>query len=720
MLKPLLRRFASRWLKASCLALAMFSPVGVFAEEAKPTWKINMKEAEIRQLIEQVSDITGDSFVVDPRVKGKVTVVSNTEMTEKEILEMFESVLRVHNFASVRTGKMVKIVPTQGAKQDNVPVERPESSSDKIITQVIPVSFSSATELVPILRPMVPQYGHLAAVTSANALIISDHSVNVQRIIDIVKRIDTADNEESEVIQLKNAWVGDLVKLLEQLAGGGAGKGGPGGGGGSSRVKAVADERTNRLILRGERSARQKLRALVADLDRPAEHSVATQVIYLRYADAVKVSEVLRGIVTGQATSPSSSSSSQGGYGSQSSRSSGGSSFGSSSGGLGGMSSSSGLGGGMSGGGSTGQRQATSAPIQAGNITIQADDTLNALVVRASPSDMGEIRGLIKQLDIRRAQVLIEAAIVEISGDAGKSLGVQWAAVNENVAVGGSSFDNVGNSISSILTAALAGSGSESETTTSASTTPSLSNGLTIGGGSTNSEGKADFALILQAINTSSNTNVLSTPSIMTLDNEEAEILVGQNVPFQTGSQLSSAGTNPFTTFERKDVGLSLKVTPQVNEGDTIRLRVMQEASSIDTTATTDSTQLITSKRLINTSILATDGQVIVLGGLMEDQINERVQKVPLLGDIPLLGTLFRSTNKQMEKRNLLLFLRPTVVRDDSVATELTNRKYKQARSLGVDIDTVGEIELDTNSLLNESPSDYLDRGLDFPVEKKE
>lgn len=718
MFKPLPRRFASRWLKASCLAMAMFAPVGVFAEDAKPTWKINMKEAEIRQLIEQVSDITGDSFVVDPRVKGKVTVVSNTEMTEKEILEMFESVLRVHNFASVRTGKMVKIVPTQGAKQDNVPVERADSSSDKIITQVIPVSFSSATELVPILRPMVPQYGHLAAVTSANALIISDHSVNVQRILDIVKRIDTAENEESDIIQLKHAWVGDLVKLLEQLAGGAGKGGGAAGGGGSSRVKAVADERTNRLILRGEKSARQKLKALVADLDRPAEHSMSTQVIYLRFADAVQVSEVLRGILTGQATTPSSSTQG-GGFGAQgTSRTSSSSGFGASSGGLG-MSSSMGMGSAGSNSGRTGQRQGAAAAVQAGNITIQADDTLNALVVRASPTEMSEVRSLIKQLDIRRAQVLIEAAIVEITGDAGKSLGVQWAAVDENVAVGGANFDNVGNSISGILQAALA-SGSSDSTNNTTPELPSLANGLTLAGGSTDSEGNPDFALILQAINTASNTNVLSTPSIMTLDNEEAEILVGQNVPFITGSQLSSSGTNPFQTVERKDVGLSLKVTPQVNEGDTIRLRVTQEASNIATAATKESTDLITNKRLINTSIIATDGQVIVLGGLMEDTINDRVQKVPLLGDIPLLGALFRSTSKEQQKRNLLLFLRPTIVRDEAMTASVTNRKYNQIRSQGVNVDNVGEIDIDTNALLNTSPGDYLDRGIDMPVKKED
>lgn len=724
MFKQVKRLVAPNWVKASCLALAMFSPVNVFAQEAQPTWKINMKEAEIRQLIEQVSDITGDSFVVDPRVKGKVTVISNTEMTQKEILEMFESVLRVHNFASIRTGKMVKIVPNQGAKQDNVPVEPANSDSDRIITQVIPVKFASATEMVPILRPLIPQYGHLAAIASSNALIISDHSVNVQRMIDIINRLDTSENEESEIIQLKNAWVGDLVKTLEQLAGA-AGKGGsPGGGGagGSGRVKAVADERTNRIILRGERTARQKLRALIADIDRPAERSAGTQVVYLRYADAVKVAEVLRGIVTGQATSPSSSSG--GGYNSSSSnRSTGMSSFGSgSSGGLG-MSSMGGGLGGSSGGSSSnsGQRTATSAPIQAGNITIQADDTLNALVVRASPSDMAEIRDLIKQLDIRRAQVLIEAAIVEIKGDAGKALGVQWAAANSNSAVGGTNFSNAGNSISSLLTTALQSTATDSKSSSSSTgSVPSLANGLTLGGGHTTSEGKVDFALILQAVNTASNTNVLSTPSIMTLDNEEAEILVGQNVPFITGSQLSSSGTNPFTTVERKDVGLNLKVTPQVNEGDTIRLRVTQEASSIAANSNTQSTDLITNKRLINTSILATDGQVIVLGGLMEDTVEEQLQKVPLLGDIPLLGTLFRSTSKHQEKRNLLLFLRPTIVRDDTKAATVTNRKYDQVRSHGVDMDTVGEIVIDADALMNASPADYLDRGLQLPTRVQE
>ncbi len=736
-----------RLLKASVLAaaIAMVSPVLAASPAEEPTWKINMKEAEIRQLIEQVADITGDSFVVDPRVKGKVTVISDTNMNQQAILQMFESVLKVHNFSSVRTGSMVKIVPTQGAKQDSVPLEAPDGASDKIITQVIPVTYASATELVPILRPLIPQYGHLAAVTSSNALIISDHSVNVQRMVDIVKRIDKDSDEEVQVVQLKNAWVGDLVKVLEQVTGAAA-KGGaqPGGspGGVSSRVRVIADERANRLIIKGEKSARQKIQVLVADLDRPTEHSVSTSVMYLKYADAVQVAEVLRGIITGQtgggmggmAGGFRGAGGMQGGFGASGFGSTGmgssGSSFGSSGFGSGGFGSS-GMGGSSMGGtmGGFGDRQqgGTSAPIQAGNVTIQADDSLNALIVRAGPSEMAEISKLIKDLDIRRAQVLIEAAIVEIRGDSGEALGAQWARVKQGVP-GGINFANAGLGLQNVLALAQGGE---------AAANVKLSNGLLLTGGNNYSPGKpavneeldADgnvvvegrdaepaelsWGLIIQAINTASNTNLLSTPSLMTMDNQEAEILVGQNVPFLVGSQQTSTG-NPFNTVERKDVGISLKVLPQINEGDTIRLRVMQEASSLASTANVQATDVITNKRMINTSILAKDGQVIVLGGLMADTVIDTVQKVPLLGDIPILGALFRSHSTTQEKSNLLLFLRPTVVRDDATVASVTDRKYQTMRNYR----SRGEGEemvLDTRNLLDEDPGKVLESGVTLP-----
>ncbi|MCG8668431.1 MAG: type II secretion system protein GspD, partial [Pseudomonadales bacterium] len=284
-----------QWLASAILSFGLlFASMGAFAEEN--TWKINMKEAEIRNFIEQVSDITGDSFVVDPRVKGKVTVVSNADMTAQEIYDMFQSVLRVHGYAAIKSGAVVKIVPTQGAKQDNVPVGG-RLGNERMVTRVIPVENTNAVELVPILRPMVPQYGHLAAVTSANALIISDHATNIQRIIDIVRRIDSAESEEVEVVQLQHAWVGDVVALLEQLT--------PVQTGGSkkrkqnaaARVRVVAEERTNRLILRGEKSARARVKMLVADLDKPLETNGSTHVVYLRHADAVKVAEILNALV---------------------------------------------------------------------------------------------------------------------------------------------------------------------------------------------------------------------------------------------------------------------------------------------------------------------------------------------------------------------------------------------------------------------------------------
>ncbi len=739
-------------MKASIIAVAigMASPVLAAPPAGEPTWKINMKEAEIRQLIEQVADITGDSFVVDPRVKGKVTVISDTNMTKQEILQMFESVLKVHNFSSVRTGSMIKVVPTQGAKQDSVPLETPDSNSDKVITQVIPVTYASATELVPILRPLIPQYGHLAAVTSSNALIISDHSVNVQRMVDIVKRIDKDSDEEVQVVQLKNAWVGDLVKVLEQVTGA-ASKGGgqPGGipGGVSSRVRVIADERANRLIIKGERSARQKIQVLVADLDRPTEHSVSTNVIYLKYADAIQVSEVLRGIITGQtgggmagmgAGTFRGGSGMQGGFGSSAFGSGGlggsGSSFGSGFGAGGFGASGMGSGGmntGMSGFGDR-QQAGSAAPIQAGNVTIQADDSLNALIVRAGPSEMAEISKLIKDLDIRRAQVLIEAAIVEIRGDSGEALGAQWAKINNGVP-SGTNFSNSGIGLQSALALAQGGE---------AAASVGLSNGLLLAGGKNYQPGdeqtiqefydngnlksettvttpsELSWGLIVQAINTASNTNLLSTPSLMTMDNQEAEILVGQNVPFLTGTQQTSTG-NPFNTVERKDVGISLKVLPQINEGDTIRLRVMQEASSLASTANVKTTDVVTNKRMINTSILAKDGQVIVLGGLMADTVIDTVQKVPLLGDIPILGALFRSHSTTQEKSNLLLFLRPTVVRDDSTLAAVTDRKYQTMRNYRSQTDGE-EMILDTRNLLDEDPGKVLERGVTLPSRETE
>jgi len=661
------------------LTLVLMMPLVAWAATDKEgAWKINMKKADIRTFIEQVSDITGYSFIVDPRVKGEVTVVSNTEMSSSDIFDMFQSVLRIHGYASVKTGSVVKIVPTQGAKQEDLPLGGSGLGNEKMVTRVIPVENTNATELVPILRPMVPQYGHLAAVSSANALIISDHANNIARIIEIIKRIDSAESEEVEVVQLKYAWVGDVVKTLEQLTPVETGSSKKSSrSSGNVRVRVVAEERTNRLILRGEKSARARVKALLVDLDRPVENSGSTQVIYLRHAEAEKVAEILSALVSGQSAT----------------------------------------GGGKSSGRSSGKAAATlasSAPVaNASDITIQADETLNALIVRAAPADLAEIRNIVDQLDVRRAQVLIEAAFVEVAGTASEALGVQWGYGNPEKGVGGTSLAVPGQlSLSSIAGLIDGGSSDSSDTSTSFS-------GLLAGGA--NQNGSTKMGIVIQAVESNSNTNLLSTPSIMTLDNEEAEIIVGENVPFITGTSLSSNNDNPFQTIERQDVGLTLRVTPQINDGNVVRLQLVQEVSNVSNETITGAADISTQKRSVKSVILANDGEIIVTGGLVRDDMEEVVNKVPLLGDIPLLGALFRATGQKIVKRNLLLFLQPTIIRNDQAANEASQEKYNQMRNLSLRIDQYGNIERETpRSAFPEDGRDVLKNGLRFGVNGEE
>jgi len=661
----------------AALIFGLMLSICAWAQDDGGAWKINMKKADIRTFIEQVSDITGYSFVVDPRVKGEVTVVSHTEMSSADIYNLFESVLRIHGYASVKTGNVVKIVPTQGAKQEDLPLSNSGLESERMVTRVIPVENTSATELVPILRPMVPQYGHLAAVSSANALIISDHANNISRIMGIIKRIDNAESEEVEVIQLKHAWVGDVVKTLEQLTPvetGNAGKktSRPSG---NVRVRVVAEERTNRLILRGEKSARARIKDLVMDLDRPVESSGSTKVMYLRHAEAEKVAEILSALIAGKSATGGSSSSSS----------------------------------------SSGSKK-TSAPAlststgDGSDVTIQADETLNALIVRAAPADLAEIRSIVDQLDVRRAQVLIEAAFVEVSGSASEAIGVQWAYGDPAEGVGGTSL-SVPGQLSLSTVAGLIDSGSDTSTTGNAATDTSFS-GLLLGGATQN--GAVRMGAIIQAVESNTNTNLLSTPSLMTLDNEEAEIIVGENVPFITGTSLSGNNDNPFQTIDRQDVGLTLRVTPQINDGNVVRLQLVQEVSNVSSQAIEGAADITTQKRSVKSVILANDGEIIVTGGLVSDDVQKVVNKVPLLGDIPLLGALFRAKSEKLTKRNLLMFLQPTIVRNDKGAKSVSEEKYKQMRSLSLTIDQYGNIEQAPSSVFPESAKEVLKKGLHF------
>lgn len=605
------------------LMLALLLPLMSLAHaQEQETWRLNLKDADIRAFVTQVADITGYSFVVDPRVKGKVTVLSSAPMNKDEIYDLFLAVLQVHGFTAIPGEEVIKVVQQVDAKQSAESLERfSETPSEQLITRVIQIDNANALEMVPILRPLVAKYGHLAGVAAANALIISDHSSNIQRIEQIVRELDSPSKYEVEVIQLNEAWVGDMVELLQELAPDELGRGG-GGENAARKYSVTADERSNRLILRGDETFREKMRALIGQLDQPSATGGTTKVIRLKHADAENLTEILKGV-------------------------------------MGEVIAESGGGSGGSGGGSSSGR---------GKFSVFADEGLNALVVRGEPSIMQEAEMIVEALDVRRAQVLIEAAIVEISDELGQDFGVQVAAGDESggsTPVIGSNFNNVGQSLGDVLGAIL-----------SESVIAPATGGITIGAGERNENG-VSWGVLLQALSTSAAANLLSTPSIITLDNQESEIIVGQNVPFRTGqSTVTGDGTsNPFTTIERRDIGLTLKVTPTISADGLVRLVVEQSTENIGDSIESAS-DIITNKREIKTTVLADDGETIVLGGLTTDDLQVNKSKVPLLGDIPFLGRLFSSESERRVKRNLLVFLRPKIMLGKEASIAATDEKF--------------------------------------------
>ncbi|MFZ6047128.1 type II secretion system secretin GspD [Pseudomonas sp. CR3202] len=591
------------------------------AQQQQDGWTINLKDADIREFIDQIADITGETFIVDPRVKGQVSVVSKAPLDLNEVYQLFLSVMATHGYTVVAQDDQARIIPNAEAKAEAT-TSRP--SAESLETRVIQVQHTPVTELIPLIRPLVPQYGHLAAVTSANALIISDRAANIARIEDLMRQLDQKGDRDYTVLNLRHAWVMDAAEVLNASLNRGQSKG-------TSGTQVIADARTNRLILLGPPSAREKLAALAQSLDTPTSRSANTRVIRLRHNDAKSLAETLGEISEGLKTEE--------GGGEQ------------------------GAAGGGGGGGGGGKPQ---------NILIRADESLNALVVLAEPDVVAAMEDIVRQLDVPRAQVMVEAAIVEISGDITDALGVQWAvdARGNTGGLGGVNFGNTGLSVGTVLNAIR-----DDEIP------DTLPDGAIIGIGTEN------FAALITALSATSKSNLLSTPSLLTLDNQKAEILVGQNVPFQTGTFTTDASgaNNPFTTIERQDIGVTLKVTPHINEGATLRLEIEQEISSIAPTATltAQAVDLITNKRSIKSTILAEDGQIIVLGGLIQDDITQTDSKVPLLGDIPILGRLFRSTKDTHVKRNLMVFLRPTVVRDRAGLAALSGKKYNDIRIVG-------------------------------------
>ena len=582
----------------------------------------NYKDADLGQIVEAVSQVTGKNFIIDPRAKAQVTMLSATPMSPEAFYEAFLSILQVHGFVAVPSGRVWKIIPDANARQvpaNDLP-EKVSATSDEIVTQVLQVRNVSAAQLVPILRPLIPQYGHLAAYPSSNILIISDRANNVNRLIRIIKRIDQGGDEDIDVIRLEHASAAEVVRVVNSLATAQAGAEGGG-------VKLVADERTNSVLLSGESGQRLRLKALVAHLDTPLESGGDTQVRYLRYSDAekiaVKLKEQLNGLQAAAGGTPSGPAASRGESGT----------------------------------------------------TLWADPETNALVITAPPKIMRSLMSVVDRLDIRRAQVLVEAIIVEVSGDKNVDLGVNWVmdGSRDNIAAGGFVSPIGGTSIGDVIRAAQ-----------NPSAITSVPTGMTIGVGRLKDAG-TNFGAILRAIRGDARTNIISTPSIITLDNQEAQIKVAQEVPFITG-QFTNTGTsggsvNPFQTIQRQEVGTILKLTPQITDDGTIVLKIEQEASSL-AASSAGAADLITNKRTISTKVLAEDGEVIVLGGLISDSLTDGEQRVPYLGRVPLLGELFRTRNAKKAKTNLMVFIRPKILLDGEQVAAETEAKYNYLRGI--------------------------------------
>lgn len=581
------------WALSACLSMAYAN-------------SINFRKADIGLFIETVADITQKNFVVDPRVKGQVTVISNEAMSKTAVYDVFLSVLDVHGFVALPEGEAVKIVPNINSRFSGAGTGD-GIVSGALVTQIIQVKKARAGELVPLLRPLLPLETHFASLESSNQLVISTTQHHVNRISNLVKRLDIQGQTHSQVVMLQNANAVEVEALLSRLQQTPAGT--PLAG-----VAVVADERSNSLILMQSVAIDAAIFEVIEDLDRPvAQALVASQqvkVLYLKYADAQKLAPMVEQVAQGGLVAAQ-----------------------------------------------------TSEP--AAFISVQADSQLNALIIAAPVSLMFTLENLVDQLDVRRAQILVEAVIAEVSSKHAAELGMQWALAGNGVS-GITSFSD--NSLVNLYANPLA-----------------VGSGITLGIGTLMNGGGQGMAGILRALTSDADTNIVSTPSIVTLDNEEAEIVVGQNVPFVTGqynnaSDNSSSTAKPFQTIQRENVGVKLKILPKINHGDSISLSISQEVSSLSSQSISAS-DVVTNTRTIKTNVIAGDQDLIVLGGLIDDQMVDTTEKIPFLGDLPVLGAAFRYRKSNLTKRNLVVFIRPTIVRDDSMLESLSHRKYQFLRA---------------------------------------
>ena len=627
---------SSRWLILSSIvgfSVGLVEQAQATDEESltQQTWTVNFKDTDIQELIRFVAKASNRTIIVDPKVKGKVQVISANPVNAEELYALFLSILEIHGFAAVDSGDITRIIPSKDARAAPVPVIRDQeslSTSSEIVTQVIQLENISAQKLIPVLRPLVPQQGHMAAYGPSNAIIISDTRANINRIRQVIESIDLSAIEKTDIISLEYASAEEIVSMLQQLQKTETAKGQSD----AKKLTLVADKRTNSILVAGDELERQRLKSLITHLDTPLAQSGNVKVIYLKYADATELSVVLSKVAQNMER--------------------------------------------MS------ENNDKTRLVGKGEATIEADDGTNSLIVTAEADTMQSLLAVVAKLDIRRAQVQVEVIIVEMTDNDGRDLGVEWLFINDSGGYGASNNSGLGSTIA----------GAAFETNNNGSSVDARGGiAEAIGGaaGQVLGIGRLDddlsFNVVVNALQQNSKANILSTPSLLTLDNEEASFVVGQSIPFVTGSYTATGSSssnpdNPFQTVERENVGITLRVTPQINEGDSLILAISQEVSNIIGTSTILNSNPITSERKIETTILADNGQTIVLGGLIEDNITESIQKVPILGDIPFLGRLFRSTSTSVGKKNLLIFLRPTIVRDKRQMDNVTAGKYRLIR----------------------------------------
>ncbi len=615
-----------RWIVLLCMVML---PMVTQAWGKEVT--LNFKNADIRAFIEFVAGFSGKNFLVDNRVKGKVTIVSPTPISEDHAYDVFLSVLEVNGFAAVPSGSVIKIVPRAESKQKSLPVLTGNRGrdDDAMVTQVVRLKYADAQQLVALIRPLISPNSHLVAYPRGNMLLLTDSASNIHRITRILNLLDRKDAVGVQLFALKHASADKLATTITSLYGGGGAIGAGRAPGTPGGVKAIAHQPGNKLIVIGAPQIINEVANVIEKLDvAPVSDSGRLQVRYLKYANAEDVAKVLNALVGGQSAQ------------------------------------------------SAAAKPGQSKPLFAGDVKVVADKATNALLITADPSDIKAVGRIIDQLDIRRRQVLLEALIVEVSGNGAQRFGVEWMAAGGST-VGVQNFKN----LQPISAGIAANANAATPVSASAALAAAAPTGLTLG-----VVNKAlSIGALVHAMESDSDSNVLSTPNLLTMDNEEAEIVVGKNVPFLTGQNVTQGGTaNPFQTIERKDVGLTLRVTPQISDGNSVRLKIYQEISSVVPAANNNSgsSDIITKKRSIKTVVLANDGQMIVLGGLMQDDNSTTVQRVPCVGAVPLLGEPFKFTENTKTKTNLMVFLKPHIIKNGNQIEEITDRKYNNIQHL--------------------------------------